>query len=353
MSQHDFDLANAPGASFRSDLNNALDAFATNNSGAAEPAAMFANMWWFDTSTNILKQRNNANDAWINVALKDGNGWTPYRQGTQIGTAALLTTDTDGALAANSDSKAATQKAVKTYADGKISKTTAAEISAMTEKTTLHNDDLFLIEDSEASNAKKKVKKSNLGSISGFQIFTSDGNFTAPQGVTKVYLTMVGGGGGGGAGSGNPACGGGGGGGGYIINYPYTVIPGNSYAVDVGAGGAASSDGADTTFDSAVTAGKGTKGGDAASPTGGAGGGGLDGSGTTPGGYVMKGGNGADGTGSIGGGGGGSPFGAGGAGADSNPETGGAGSGYGSGGGGGKGTASGGVGKSGLAIVAY
>lgn len=39
----------------------------------------------------------------------------------------------------------------------------SGEISALTEKTTLHNDDLFIIEDSEASNVKKKVKKSNVG----------------------------------------------------------------------------------------------------------------------------------------------------------------------------------------------
>lgn len=37
------------------------------------------------------------------------------------------------------------------------------ELSALTEKTTLANDDLFLIEDSAASGAKKKVKKSNVG----------------------------------------------------------------------------------------------------------------------------------------------------------------------------------------------
>jgi len=82
---------------------------------------------------------------------------------------ANLPADTDGTLAANSDIKLATQKATKTYADAvntnantKISKTTAGEIAAMTEKTTLHDDDLVLIEDSEASNAKKKAKRSNL-----------------------------------------------------------------------------------------------------------------------------------------------------------------------------------------------
>lgn len=43
----------------------------------------------------------------------------------------------------------------------------AAEISALTEKTILVDNDLFIIEDSEASNAKKKVKKSNVGGGGG------------------------------------------------------------------------------------------------------------------------------------------------------------------------------------------
>ncbi len=43
----------------------------------------------------------------------------------------------------------------------------ANEISAVTEKTTLHNDDLLLIEDSEASYVKKKVKLLNISSGSG------------------------------------------------------------------------------------------------------------------------------------------------------------------------------------------
>ena len=50
----------------------------------------------------------------------------------------------------------------KLYADGKFSKTVVGEINALTEKTTLLDDDIVLIEDSAVSYAKKKVKKSNL-----------------------------------------------------------------------------------------------------------------------------------------------------------------------------------------------
>jgi len=68
-------------------------------------------------------------------------------------------------------------------------------------------------------------------------IFTSSGTFTAPPGVTTVYLTMCGGGGGGGGGTYNAGAGGGGASGNTIVNYPYTVIPGGEYTVTIGEGG--------------------------------------------------------------------------------------------------------------------
>lgn len=67
MSQTDLNAANASGAVFRSDMNAHLDALATLSSGSSAPSTTFANMWWADTSANILKRRNNANTAWISV----------------------------------------------------------------------------------------------------------------------------------------------------------------------------------------------------------------------------------------------------------------------------------------------
>ena len=68
MSQHDFEIANQTAISARSDINNALQALATNNSGASAPTTTYANMWWYETDTNLLKIRNEADTAWINVA---------------------------------------------------------------------------------------------------------------------------------------------------------------------------------------------------------------------------------------------------------------------------------------------
>jgi len=40
-----------------------------------------------------MKVRNEANSAWVIVAKKDASGWTPYRQGTALGTASVQPDD--------------------------------------------------------------------------------------------------------------------------------------------------------------------------------------------------------------------------------------------------------------------
>lgn len=72
MAQHDYDIANGTGAAVRSDLNNVLDAIVSNNSGSSSPGTTFAFQWWADTTTNQLKIRNSANDAWITLRELDG-----------------------------------------------------------------------------------------------------------------------------------------------------------------------------------------------------------------------------------------------------------------------------------------
>lgn len=67
MAQHDYVIANQSGASFRSDLNNALSAVATNNSGTSEPSTTYAYQWWADSNTGLLKQRAANNASWITI----------------------------------------------------------------------------------------------------------------------------------------------------------------------------------------------------------------------------------------------------------------------------------------------
>ena len=76
MAQHDYNIANATAATVRADINSALSAIATNNSGSSAPSSPFASQWWYETDTNILKIRNEANTAWLNVAYLSGSEWS-------------------------------------------------------------------------------------------------------------------------------------------------------------------------------------------------------------------------------------------------------------------------------------
>ena len=67
MAQHDYSIANDSGANVRADINNALAAIVSQNSGATAPATTFAFQWWADTTTGLLKIRNAANSAWVTV----------------------------------------------------------------------------------------------------------------------------------------------------------------------------------------------------------------------------------------------------------------------------------------------
>jgi hypothetical protein len=70
--QADYIVANGTGAAVRSDLNGQLAAIVSNNSGATEPATMYAYQWWADTTAGLLKIRNAANNAWITLRELDG-----------------------------------------------------------------------------------------------------------------------------------------------------------------------------------------------------------------------------------------------------------------------------------------
>lgn len=89
MAQHDYNLANQSGLAFRQDLNNALSAIVSQNSGASEPSTTYAYEWWADTTTGLLKLRNAANSAWITIGtLASANlGLAPVASPSFTGTA--------------------------------------------------------------------------------------------------------------------------------------------------------------------------------------------------------------------------------------------------------------------------
>ena len=74
MSQHDYNVANGTGAAVRADINLALTAIATANSGSSSPTTTYAFQLWADTTSGNLKIRNGGNSAWIVVgALASAN----------------------------------------------------------------------------------------------------------------------------------------------------------------------------------------------------------------------------------------------------------------------------------------
>ena len=71
---HDFDLGNAVGATFRADLNTCLGDIQSSNSGSSAPSTTVAYKIWADTSNNLLKIRNSANNGWLTIGdLTDAN----------------------------------------------------------------------------------------------------------------------------------------------------------------------------------------------------------------------------------------------------------------------------------------
>jgi hypothetical protein len=111
LSQHDLTIANQGFPAFRSDLNDALQALGSQSSGATAPSTTFANMIWYDTANNIVKMRNEDNDAWISLFTLD--------QTTDVVTAiGSLTLSTVARLATAQTFTAAQRGAITALTDG-------------------------------------------------------------------------------------------------------------------------------------------------------------------------------------------------------------------------------------------
>ncbi len=85
MSQHDLTVDNGPGLTFRTDMNAALQALASQSSGAAAPSPTFPCQMWADTGTGRLRQRNSANTAWVDRGALDVVSFLSLAGGTLSG----------------------------------------------------------------------------------------------------------------------------------------------------------------------------------------------------------------------------------------------------------------------------
>jgi len=195
MAQHDYVIDNQASAAARADLNSLFQAIASQNSGATAPATTYANQIWYDTATDLLKMRNEANSGWITLGTVDqtNNVFNPNF---------LPATQAEAEAGSNN---------VKGMTPLRVSQAIAALVPA--------------------------------GTVVNYQPFTATGTWTKPSGIVAnalVVIEMWGGGGGGGKAANTTDSSASGGGGGA---YHSRVIPasalGATVSVTVGAGGTA------------------------------------------------------------------------------------------------------------------
>ena len=68
-------IANQTSANARTDINNALGALVSLSSGTSAPSTTFANMLWYETDTNTLYIRNEANSGWVTIGIINGSAF--------------------------------------------------------------------------------------------------------------------------------------------------------------------------------------------------------------------------------------------------------------------------------------
>lgn len=93
MSQHDLDVGNANGATFRSDLNDGLQALGSTSKGGTAPTTAYSGQMWLDDSGT----------PWV-VKVYDGTSWIPafeVNATTNLATAPTNFVNTDAVQAGN------------------------------------------------------------------------------------------------------------------------------------------------------------------------------------------------------------------------------------------------------------
>jgi hypothetical protein len=105
MARHDYQIANATGASVRADLNNALAAIQSVNSGSGAPSSTVAYQYFIDDSATpaLIKQRNAADNG--NILLGEVGGQSYFSDGSQSKPSISFRNDTDLGLRRNDANK--------------------------------------------------------------------------------------------------------------------------------------------------------------------------------------------------------------------------------------------------------
>ena len=93
MAQHDYGIDNSTGANVRADINNALLAISSNNSGSSAPSTTYALQSFANTTDSMLQLRNAANNAFVNLRKFDGT--LPLPDGTNSAPSLFFDDDTN------------------------------------------------------------------------------------------------------------------------------------------------------------------------------------------------------------------------------------------------------------------
>lgn len=217
MSQHDFNIANQTFPATRSDINDAILAVVSNSSGDAEPSTTYANQWWYETDTNTLKIRNEANDGWVDVITLDASMTASASELSQ------LDAITRGSILYGNASGA------------------TARLAAGAASTVLTSDGTDISWATTSTGASEVIFPSDWGSPTN--TYTSSGTWSKGSLADDDYVWayLVGGGGGGGRGvqvSGHGVYADGGGGGGAMLLYTTAaILNGATYVIGTGATG--------------------------------------------------------------------------------------------------------------------
>ena len=176
MAQHDYVIANASGATVRADINNMALAISSNNSGSSEPSTTYAYLWWLDTSANVLKLRNSANNAWITMPFSitanntvdinggaiDGTNIGASAAGTGAFTALTATTFTSAGIDDNANATAITIDSSERVGVGTTSPSHMLHVNAADGAS--DNTQAMTIENNEATDGRSYGLKIKAGS---------------------------------------------------------------------------------------------------------------------------------------------------------------------------------------------
>lgn len=178
MSQATKNIANMARSAFRAAVNAALQALETKNSGATEPAETWPYQEWADTASGWLKQRNAANDGWINVR-KLADATTTAGEALRVAVDATAARAAIGARAEADDLVLAAGKVVifEGTVDDAFETTVTAENPTADRSQTLPN---------MSGQIAVQARGANIASDSTINLTTATGDIVDVTGTTTI-----------------------------------------------------------------------------------------------------------------------------------------------------------------------